>query len=78
MTTFTTIFGLIPMSLGNVNLVGIPYAPLGIAMMGGLFFSTFLTLLFVPLIYTLMDDLRGIFIRIVTRNMSVSRQHAES
>jgi HAE1 family hydrophobic/amphiphilic exporter-1 len=69
MTTFTTIFGLIPMSLGNVNLVGIPYAPLGIAMMGGLFFSTFLTLLFVPLIYTLMDDLRGIFIRIVTRNL---------
>jgi len=69
MTTFTTIFGLVPMSLGNVNLIGIPYAPMGIAMMGGLAFSTFLTLLFVPLMYTLMDDLRGIFMNIITKNL---------
>jgi HAE1 family hydrophobic/amphiphilic exporter-1 len=58
MTTFTTIFGLLPLAIGNTNLIGIPYAPLGRTMMGGLFASTFLTLFVVPLFYTYLDDLR--------------------
>ncbi|MDA0749006.1 MAG: efflux RND transporter permease subunit, partial [bacterium] len=58
MTTFTAVFGLLPMAVGNTNLVGMPYAPLGRTMMGGLLVSTFLTLLVVPLFYTLLDDLR--------------------
>lgn len=58
MTSFTTICGLIPMAVGNTNMIGLPYAPLGRTMMGGLLASTVLTLLVVPLFYTFLDDLR--------------------
>ena len=58
MTAFTTIFGLIPMSLGGSQVGGISYAPLGRAFAGGLFASTITTLLLVPIIYTYLDDLR--------------------
>lgn len=58
MTTFTTIFGLLPLAVGNSNLMGMPYAPLGRTMMGGLLSSTLLTLLVVPLLYTFLDDAR--------------------
>ena len=60
MTTFTTVFGLMPMALGNSSMLGTPYAPLGRTMMGGLLCSTLLTLFVVPLFYTFLDDLRGI------------------
>ncbi len=60
MTTFTTIFGLIPMAVGNPNVVGTDYAPLGRTMMGGLLASMLLTLLVVPLCYTFFDDLREV------------------
>ena len=66
MTTFTTIMGLLPMSMGNSSLMGTPYAPLGRTMMGGLLASTLLTLLVVPLFYTLLDDLRLALRRIFT------------
>lgn len=58
MTAFTTIFGLIPMSLGGSQVGGISYAPLGRAFAGGLFASTITTLILVPIIYTYLDDLR--------------------
>ncbi len=58
MTTLTTVCGLIPMALGNSKVVGLPYAPLGRTMIGGLLASTLLTLVIVPLFYTLLDDLR--------------------
>jgi len=66
MTTFTTVFGLMPMALGDSNVMGTPYAPLGRTMMGGLLASTFLTLLVVPLFYTLLDDLRMALKRLTT------------
>lgn len=58
MTALTTIFGLVPMAVGTASLVGIPYAPLGRTLIGGLATSTLLTLFVVPLCYTLFDDLR--------------------
>lgn len=64
MTAFTTVFGLLPMALGNASLIGIPYAPMGRAMIGGLLASTFLTLLALPLIYTYFDDLRSMWKRV--------------
>lgn len=70
MTTFTTVFGLLPMSVGGSSLIGIPYAPLGRTMMGGLLASTFLTLLVVPLFYTFLDDLRLALRRVVTAAFS--------
>ncbi|MFC1513647.1 efflux RND transporter permease subunit [candidate division KSB1 bacterium] len=61
MTAFTTIFGLIPMGLGNSSLIGIPYSPMGRTIMGGLLTSTLFTLIFVPIAYTYFDDLREKF-----------------
>lgn len=66
MTTFTTVFGLLPMALGNSNMFGMPYYPMGRAMMGGLIASTMLTLLVVPLFYTFFDDLRLALMRLTS------------
>ena len=63
MTAMTTIFGLIPMALGTSSLIGIPYSPLGRAVIGGLLASTALTLFVVPLIYTMLDDAREWMLR---------------
>lgn len=65
MTALTTIFGLMPMAVGNTGLVGIPYAPMGITLIGGLISSTFLTLFAVPVFYTYFDDLGGFFKKLV-------------
>ena len=59
MTTFTTVCGLLPMALGSSEILGQPYAPMGLTMIGGLLSSTSLTLLLVPLFYTFLDDLRA-------------------
>jgi HAE1 family hydrophobic/amphiphilic exporter-1 len=58
MTALTTICGLLPMAVGGSHLVGIPYAPLARTVIGGLLVSTVLTLVFVPLLYTFLDDLK--------------------
>ena len=64
MTALTTILGLSPMvaakffptvfqaAQGSIN----SYAPIGIAVIGGLALSTFLTLMIVPCVYYIMDD----------------------
>lgn len=57
MTAMTTILGLVPMALGASDFVGIPYAPLGRCVIGGMTAATFLTLFFVPFFYTVLDDL---------------------
>jgi HAE1 family hydrophobic/amphiphilic exporter-1 len=66
MTTMCTVTGLIPMAVGNSKIVGMPYAPLGRTMIGGLVVATFLTLVVVPLFYTLLDDLREHVARVFT------------
>ncbi|MBP7461910.1 MAG: efflux RND transporter permease subunit, partial [Candidatus Delongbacteria bacterium] len=67
MTAMTTICGLIPMAVGNTSLVGIPYSPMGITMIGGLLSSTLLTLLAVPVFYTYLDDMRMFWSRLIRR-----------
>ncbi len=54
MTAFTTIFGLIPMALaiGSGNELR---APMARSVIGGLLFATFLTLVFIPVLYTLFE-----------------------
>ncbi len=61
MTAFTTIGGLIPMAVGNTKMIGIPYAPMGRTIIGGLIFSTLVSLIAVPWAYTLFDDMRNYF-----------------
>jgi HAE1 family hydrophobic/amphiphilic exporter-1 len=74
MTTFTTVFGLFPMAVGTATMMGTPYAPLGLTMVGGLTFSTVLTLFVVPLCYTYLDDLR-IFLQKITS--AAFKQHEQ-
>ncbi len=57
MTAVTTIFGVLPIALG-LGAGGEARAPLGIVVIGGMLVSTLLTLVVVPVIYTLLDDLR--------------------
>jgi HAE1 family hydrophobic/amphiphilic exporter-1 len=59
MTALTTLFGLLPMALGTSTFVGMPYAPLARVVAGGLVAATVLTLFFVPLLYSLLDDIRS-------------------
>lgn len=65
MTALTTIFGMLPMAFGKANFVGIPYSGLGRAFVGGLLSSTTLTLLVVPLFYSLLDDASQLLRRIL-------------
>lgn len=50
MTTMTTILGMVPMAVGTGEGAAM-WRPMGIAVIGGLTFSTILTLLFVPALY---------------------------
>ncbi|MCP3916759.1 MAG: efflux RND transporter permease subunit [bacterium] len=56
MTAVTTVFGLLPMALGEAAREGIDYRALATCVAGGLTISTFFTLWIVPLAYTLIDD----------------------
>jgi len=55
MTTITTLFGIIPLSLATGEGSEI-YAPLGQSIFGGLFSSTFITLFFIPVVYLMMEN----------------------
>ncbi len=50
MTTLTTILGMVPMAMGSGEGSEM-WRPMGVAVIGGLTFSTILTLLFVPTLY---------------------------
>jgi multidrug efflux pump len=53
MTSFATIFGVLPIAIG-LGAGAESRRPLGLAVVGGLFFSTFLTLVVVPVVYTIL------------------------
>ena len=53
MTSFATIFGILPIAIG-LGAGAESRRPLGLAVVGGMLFSTFLTLILVPLVYTLL------------------------
>ncbi len=57
MTTLTTVLGLFPMALTWGEGAEIR-APMAIAVIGGLLFSTLLTLIFIPVVYELVDRKR--------------------
>jgi HAE1 family hydrophobic/amphiphilic exporter-1 len=61
MTTLAMIFGMTPLALG-IGQGAEMRAPMGRAVIGGLVTSTILTLLVVPVVHTLLDDL-GAWIR---------------
>jgi HAE1 family hydrophobic/amphiphilic exporter-1 len=62
MTAGTTIFSLLPMAFGDSQIVGMPYNPMGMAMIGGLALNTLLTLIMVPVFYIIFDDLKKVWL----------------
>jgi len=58
MTAVATIFALVPMSLGLTGGGAFVSRPLAIVVIGGLFSSTLLTLVLVPVLYRLVERLR--------------------
>jgi multidrug efflux pump subunit AcrB len=66
MTTIAMAAGMLPVALG---LGADPSfrSPMAIAVIGGLITSTFLSLLVIPVVFTLVDDLMGLLRRLVRR-----------
>ena len=62
MTAFSTIFGMIPIALATSDGAELRTS-MGLIVIGGLISSTFLTLLVVPTVYTLLDDTRSLFFK---------------
>ena len=69
MTMGTAILAMIPIAISHTQVAGDgpPYNPMARAIAGGLAFSTVVTLLFLPTIYALLDDLRSGTARIIAR-----------
>ena len=74
-TAVTTILGLSPMVapmflpqiFGPLEGRAGTWAPIGLVIMGGLTTSTFLTLVIIPTLYSLMDDMTNFFKRVAAR-----------
>jgi HAE1 family hydrophobic/amphiphilic exporter-1 len=62
MTAGTTVLSLVPLCVVTTTIGGSggpPYFPMARAIVGGLAFSTIITLLVLPTVYVLIDDLRN-------------------
>jgi HAE1 family hydrophobic/amphiphilic exporter-1 len=73
MTTMAALMGTLPIALG-VGAGSESRRPLGIAVVGGLAFSQFITLYVTPVIYTYLDDLQRWLGRVATRRAAGRRE----
>src|SRR5438105_13091056 len=62
MTTATMTFGMLPLAL-KLEPGAESRAPMAVVVIGGLLTSTLLALFVTPSLYTLLDDLQGLFFR---------------
>lgn len=78
MTMGTAILAMVPISLTNTQMFGDgpEYAPMARAIAGGLAFSTVVSLLFLPTIYALLDDLRNAAVRLIRRARGLDKAAA--
>jgi HAE1 family hydrophobic/amphiphilic exporter-1 len=69
MTMGTAILAMVPIAMTNTQIGGDgpPYYPMARAIAGGLAFSTIVSLLFLPTIYAILDDLRHGTTRLLQR-----------
>jgi HAE1 family hydrophobic/amphiphilic exporter-1 len=58
MTTLTTVLAMVPMALG-IGEGGEVQAPMARVVIGGLTASTLITLIFIPTLYTILEELTG-------------------
>lgn len=63
MTTATVVFAMLPLAL-KLEAGGETRAPMAVVIMGGVLSSTVLTLVLVPGVYTMLDDLKNFFARL--------------
>jgi HAE1 family hydrophobic/amphiphilic exporter-1 len=77
MTAATTILAMIPLALGQTRIGGDgpPYFPMARAVIGGLAFSTVVSLVVVPFVYVLLDRLRG-WTRVVRQRASLGTRRS--
>ncbi len=66
MTALTTIIGMIPLLVGKSSDMGMSYQSFGLTLIGGMSTATVLTLLVVPVFYTLFDDGRQFLLKTVS------------
>ncbi len=80
MTAGTTVLGMVPLSLGDASVGGDgpPYYPMARAIIGGLSFSTVVSLILLPSIYIWMDDLGHWGRRVLGRARGLPVPAAES
>lgn len=76
MTAGTTVLGLVPLCFGNTQVGGEggpTYFPMARAIVGGLTFSTVVTMLILPTIYILLDDLKNWSVRVIHMAKAVKK-----
>jgi len=80
MTMGTAILAMVPISLTTTQMFGDgpPYYPMARAIAGGLAFSTVVSLLFLPTIYAMLDDMSTGTARLVRRARGVGAREAIS
>jgi len=78
MTAITTIGGMIPLLLAGANSIGLSYTSFSITLIGGLATATLLTLLVVPVFYTLFDDMRLVMAAMITPKHATATPVAET
>jgi HAE1 family hydrophobic/amphiphilic exporter-1 len=74
MTTVTTVLGLTPMAMGIGRGADLR-APLAIAVIGGLLVATLLTLIVVPVVYSLVEGLKGRLVGVGVGPESTGERH---
>lgn len=77
MTTLTTVGGMIPLALATGTSSDYQ-APLAVVIVSGLLFSTFITLILIPIVYLLFEDVGRGFKRIFGRRKSLDAISEES
>jgi len=75
MTTFAMVFGMLPLALG-IGPGAELRAPMARAAIGGIISSTLLTLVVVPVVYTLIDDFVGFFRRKEKRITAIAEEES--
>jgi len=78
MTALTTIIGMVPLALAGTTSIGLSYKSFGLTLIGGMTTATMLTLLVVPVAYTLFDDARNFLMALMRRAVPGRRAEASA
>ena len=76
MTTFAMGAGMVPIAIGIGADVEFR-SPMAVAVLFGLISSTFLSLLYIPAVFTIVDDIAHFFRRLLNRAFASQKQGAD-